>query len=176
MSKLDCGDSRALMAVWESKMLSLPQIPFRLWAFILCLLQTEGPFLVFSSELESIFYFCFVAAQHPRPHMHQQVHHQISNNHIKKYYLLTLRIVFNFFLSTVFFIDSISLRFKGIESCLPALDLIPAFRGDVGVFLGAFTSCIQLVDIPGRKSGFSSHLCGKSGLNLSCYLPPFAHI
>ena len=157
-------------------MLSLPQIPFKLLAFILCLLQTEGPFSVFSHELGSIFYFCFVAAQHPRQHMHQKVHHRISINLIIRDNLLTLRIVFNFFLSIVFFIDSISLRLKGIESCPPTLDLMPAFRGDVGVFLGAFTSCIQLVDIPGRKSGFSSHLCGKSGLNLSCYLPPFAHM
>ena len=176
MSKPDYVESRALMAVWVSKMLTLPHIPFKSWAFILCPLQTEGPFSVSYHFLGSIFYFCFVAAQLPYPRMHQKVHHQISIDYVTRDNLLTLRIIFNFFLSTVFFIDSISLRLRGIDYCLPVFDLTPAFRGDVGVFLGAFTSCIQLVDIPGRKSGFSSHLCGKSGLNSSYYLPPFAHL
>ena len=138
--------------------------------------MTGGPISISSHVLGSIFYLCLVSAQHPRLHMHQTVHHQISIEHVIRGSLLTLRIVFNFFLSTAFFIDSISLRLRGIDYCLPVFDLTPAFLGDVGVFLGAFTSCIQLVDIPGRKSGFSSHLCGKSGLNSSCYLPPFAHL
>ena len=106
----------------------------------------------------------------------EQAHHQIAIRIFIIEIPLTLRMPRSFLISAAFFIVSMSLRLSYADLSLPVLLLTPADLGEVGALKVALTSCIQLTDILGKKSGFSSHLLGKSGLNSSYYLPPFAHL